>query len=423
MEFLNLSDRTRMLTHEHARDLHAMRKLVDQYRNDFDQRRLKLGLRDHLGWFIRRVTEEVFRVDGNVAANIRHFQRELVPDQQPHSSTRLSELVSDGEQRVGFIEGNQGEVRLRCRGIDQDNSALALPLRSTSRLVEVHVPQGAISPERAFWKSGVKPQWVSDYGTDSYGAWCEFQVPRHDGNGMVTQRMRWIKPGEFLMGSPEGEEGRRENESPAHSVSLTQGYWMADTQVTQELWIAIGRGENPSGFKGESNPVENVSWEDCQDWFEKLRAHQESLRLSLPTEAQWEYACRAGSTGGYCFGDDPRELPKYGWFDENSERKTQPVKQLQPNGWGLYDMHGNVWEWCSDWYDDYPSSAQSDPTGPARGTARVIRGGRWDVPARDLRSACRNWIDPGSRISVLGFRLLSSALGAEPSERGRCRSE
>jgi formylglycine-generating enzyme required for sulfatase activity len=417
MEFLNLSDRTRILTHEHAQDLQAMRKLVDQYRNDFDQRRLKLGLRDHLGWFIRRVTEEVFRVDGNVAANIRHFQRELVPDQQPHSSTRLSELVADGEQRVSFIEGNQGEVRLRSRGTDPVDSASVLPLRSTSRLIEVHVPRGAISPERAFWKSGVKPQWVSDYGSDIYGLWCEFQVPRHDGKGMVTQRMRWIKPGEFLMGSPEGEVGRFEDESPAHLVKLTQGYWMADTQVTQELWMAFGRGENPSKFNGESNPVENVSWTDCQAWFEKLREHHESLQLALPTEAQWEHACRAGSTSAFCFGDDPRELPKYGWFRENSERKTHPVKQLQPNGWGLYDLHGNVWEWCSDWYGKYASSVQSDPTGPAEGTTRVVRGGSWDAPARYLRSACRPWYAPGLRDDDLGFRLLSSALGAEPSER------
>jgi formylglycine-generating enzyme required for sulfatase activity len=415
MEFLNLSDRTRKLTDGHAQDLQAMTKLVDQYRNDFDQKRLKLGLRDHLGWFTRRATEEVFRVDGSVAANIRHFQRELVPDQKPHSSTRLSELVADGEQRVGFIEGNQGEVRLRSRGTDQIDNALVLPLKSTSRLIEVHVPQGSISPERAFWKSGVKPQWVSDYGTDQYGAWCEFQVPRHDGKGMVTQRMRWIKPGEFMMGSPGSEKGR-ENESPQHHVTLTQGYWMADTQVTQELWMAIGSGENPSRFKGETNPVEYVSWTDCQAWFEKLREHHESLQLSLPTEAQWEYACRAGSTSAYCFGDDRKELTKYGWFDENAKAETHPVKQLQPNDWGLHDMHGNVDEWCSEWYDDYAAPAQSDPPGPTKGTFRVLRGGSWSSPARVLRSACRARYGTGSRYNDLGFRLLSSALGAEPSE-------
>ena len=275
----------------------------------------------------------------------------------------------------------------------------------------------AVSPERAFWKSGVKPQWVSDYGTDRFGAWCEFQFPRHDGKGLVTQRLRWIKPGQFLMGSPESEEGRFEDESPAHLVKLTQGYWMADTQVTQEKWMAIGSGENPSRFKGENNPVESVSWTDCQAWFEKLREHHESLQLSLPTEAQWEYACRAGSQSAYCFGDDPKELPKYGWFNENAEGKTRAVKQLQPNDWGLYDMHGNVWEWCSDWYGDYAASAQSDPTGPAKGTSRVLRGGSYYRPARFLHSACRFGHVPGDRFDSLGFRLLRSALGAEPCER------
>jgi formylglycine-generating enzyme required for sulfatase activity len=285
-------------------------------------------------------------------------------------------------------------------------------------VIEIQVPEldAVARRERDFWKSGVKPQWVSDYGTDSYGAWCEFQAPRHDGKGMVTQRMRWIKPGEFMMGSPEGEEGRWDDESPAHLVKLTQGYWMADSQVTQELWMAVGSGKNPSDFKGENNPVENVSWEDCQAWFEKLCEHHESLQPSLPTEAQWEYACRAGSTSAYCFGDDPKELPKYGWFDENAKDETRPVKQLQPNGWGLYDMHGNVWEWCSDWYGDYAASAQSDPTGPTKGADRVIRGGSWNNSAWYLRSACRHRYDPGLRYGSLGFRLLSSALGAEPSE-------
>jgi formylglycine-generating enzyme required for sulfatase activity len=292
-------------------------------------------------------------------------------------------------------------------------------MRSTSPVIEIQVPEldAVARRERDFWKSGVKPQWVSDYGTDAYGAWCEFQVPRHDGKGMVTQRMRWIKPGKFMMGSPESKEGRLDYESPAHSVKLTQGYWMADSQVTQELWMAVGRGENPSSFKGESNPVENVSWKDCQSWLEKLCEHHETPQLSLPTEAQWEYACRAGSTSAYCFGDDPKELTKYGWFGKNAEGKTRPVKQLQPNGWGLCDMHGNVWEWCSDWYGDYAASAQSDPTGPTKGTSRVFRGGSWDFPARYLRSACRLGNAPGMRGDGLGFRLLSSALGAEPSER------
>jgi formylglycine-generating enzyme required for sulfatase activity len=269
-------------------------------------------------------------------------------------------------------------------------------------------------PTDRFWKSGIKPQWVSDYGKDDYGLWCEFQVRRHDGKGHVRQRMRWIKPGEFMMGSPEGEGGR-ENESPQHPVTLTQGYWLADSQVTQELWTSIA-GKNPSRFLGDTNPVEQISWSECQKWLPNVLEKVPTLQLALPTEAQWEYACRAGSTTAYCFGDDPKELTKYGWFNENTEGETHPVKQLQPNGWGLYDMHGNVWEWCSDWYGDYAASTESDPTGPPEGPARVLRGGSWDSPARYLRSACRSWPGPGLRKGDLGFRLLSSALGAEPSE-------
>jgi formylglycine-generating enzyme required for sulfatase activity len=228
--------------------------------------------------------------------------------------------------------------------------------------------------------------------------------------------MRWIKPGEFMMGSPKGEEGRFEAESPAHLVTLTQGYWLADSQVTQELWTSIA-GTNPSRFPGDTNPVEQISWSECQKWLPKVLKKVPTLQLSLPTEAQWEYACRAGSQTAYCFGEDPKELTKYGWFNENAEGKTHSVKQLQPNGWGLYDMHGNVWEWCSDRYGDYAASAQSDPTGPANGTSRVVRGGCWLDPARNLRSAFRLGFAPGARYFYLGFRLLSSALGAEPSER------
>ena len=362
--------------------------------------------------------------DPDIGPAVRKIRMECLPEEAPSDQARLDEVRPGDKTHNARIRGLADGLSISARDRSPTEPSPSGPntevaLRSGKGLIELHgLSNGRhVLSEQAFWRSGTKPTWVSDYGKDPNGLWCEFQVPRHGGKGMVTQRMRWIKPGEFMMGSPEGEEGRWSDESPAHSVKLTQGYWMADSQVTQELWMAIGRGENPSDFKGESNPVENVSWVDCQAWFKKLCKHHKSLQPSLPTEAQWEYACRAGSTGAYCFGDDPKELPKYGWFGENSEYKTHPVKQLQPNGWGLYDMHGNVWEWCSDWNDKYASSAQSDPTGPAKGTYRVLRGGGWLSPARHLRSACRFGDDPGNRVNGLGFRLLSSALGAEPSER------
>jgi formylglycine-generating enzyme required for sulfatase activity len=285
-------------------------------------------------------------------------------------------------------------------------------------VLEISVPKGSMDHTiKAFWKSGRKPDWVSGFGRDDYGLWCEFQVPRHDGEGVVTQRMRWIKPGTFMMGSPEGEEERYEDESPWHRVTLTKGFWMADTQVTQELWMAVSGRKNPSHFEGGTNPVERVSWEDCEKWISKLCEHHAFFKISLPSEAQWEYVCRAGSTTAYCFGDDPQELLKYSWFEENSKSKSYPVKQLLPNGWGLYDMHGNVWEWCRDWYGAYEKSTQLDPTGPTKGTSRVIRGGSWVSPARVPRSACRGGYRSGYRGYYLGFRIASSALGAEPDER------
>jgi formylglycine-generating enzyme required for sulfatase activity len=284
-----------------------------------------------------------------------------------------------------------------------------------ARAIQVRFKDKEPSRSDSFWKSGSKPQWVSDYGRDNYGLWCEFQVPQYDEKGIVTQRMRWIKPGTFLMGST-GEEKRRAiwNETQ-HTVTITQGYWMADTQVTQELWKAFVR-VNPSRFQEDPFPVEYVSWLDCKGWLREVSKSIPAFELSLPTEAQWEYACRAGSTTVYCFGDDPKDLPEYAWFDENSGFTTHPVKQLQPNSWGLYDMHGNVREWCVDWYSVYTKLTQSDPSGPVYGTVRVIRGGSWDAPALSLRSACRGKGGPEDRGSHIGFRFLSSAQGAEPSE-------
>jgi formylglycine-generating enzyme required for sulfatase activity len=228
--------------------------------------------------------------------------------------------------------------------------------------------------------------------------------------------MRWIKPGVFLMGSDQSTKELWYGDETQHEVTLTQGFWMADTPCTQVLWIGVGTGKNPSFFEGSRNPVERVSWEGCQEWLKGLGEIYPQMRPSLPTEAQWEYACRAGSTGVYCFGDSEEELEKYAWYSKNSGRTTHPVGEKLPNAWGLYDMHGNIWEWCLDWYAKFTKASVTDPVGASRGASRVIRGGRWDYPARYLRSACRTGHGPGLRDRNLGFRIASSALGAEPSE-------
>ena len=218
--------------------------------------------------------------------------------------------------------------------------------------------------------------------------------------GGAAMEMVWCPPGKFMMGSPEEEEGR-DNDETQHRVTLTKGFWMARTPVTQKQWKSV-MGNNPSEFKGDDLPVECVSWNDCQEFCKKA-----GLGLRLPTEAEWEYACRAGSTGPYA---GTGELEDMGWYDYNSGYETHPVGRKSPNAWGFCDMHGNVCEWCTDWYqDDLGSAAVTDPTGPATGGNRVLRGGSWCNSARICRSAFRFSGDPALRSSSSGFRPCSSA--------------
>ena len=219
----------------------------------------------------------------------------------------------------------------------------------------------------------------------------------------VDVPLRWCPPGTFLMGSPAFEEGFFGDEMQ-HHVTLTKGFWMGETPVTQELWTAV-MGANPSRFKnGDAYPVESVSWDDCQPFLKALndRFPVEDQRWALPTEAQWEYACRSGTETAYA---GTGRLDDMGWYDENSGSQTHPVGQKRPNHWGLLDMHGNVWEWCSDWSGHYPSASTTDPTGPSFGPERVYRGGSWFNGARVCRSAYRGGADPGRRDCYLGFRV------------------
>jgi formylglycine-generating enzyme required for sulfatase activity len=204
-------------------------------------------------------------------------------------------------------------------------------------------------------------------------------------------------------------------------------------EVTQAQYRQV-MGTNPSHFQGDvvaerhpktnrvvkevdtsSYPVEEVSWEDAVEFCRKLSQLPEEKKAGrvyrLPTEAEWEYACRAGSKTAYSFGASSQSLGDYAWFDGNSGSQTHPVGEKKPNAWGLYDMHGNVWEWCSDWYGDYPKGAVSDPTGPREGSARVFRGGGWDFEAALCRSAFRSGFSPSDRFSYYGFRVALSPPG------------
>ena len=269
--------------------------------------------------------------------------------------------------------------------------------------------------------------WASDGGTDRFGRWASFQL------GGVEHRLRWIYPGTFQMGSPENEEGRWDDEGPRHKVTLTQGYWLAETPCTQDLWTAV-MGENPSYFQSPRRPVEQVSWEDCQEFFQRLQERDSGLTFHLPTEAQWEYACRAGTTAATWRGDleilgeyHAEILDSIAWYGGNSGKNfdlesesggTRIVSTKAPNSWGLYDMLGNVDEWCADWNGDYSEEDKVDPTGPTKGSFRVIRGGAWLNQARDVRAAYRYWNDPGHRDHALGFRLSRGPSGGAQERSG-----
>jgi len=223
----------------------------------------------------------------------------------------------------------------------------------------------------------------------------------------------YIQPGTFMMGSPSSEQGR-DNDEKQHRVNLTKGFYMQTTEVTQGQWKEV-MGGNPSKFKncGDDCPVEEVSWNDVQVFIRKLNQREGNDTYRLPTEAEWEYSARAGSDTAFANGGISglkcgydSNLDAMGWYCGNANKKTHTVAQKQPNAWGLYDMHGNVWEWCQDWFGNYPSGSVTDPTGPSGGSNRVDRGGSWDDLARFCRSAFRGWLNPGGRHGGLGFRLL-----------------
>ncbi len=255
------------------------------------------------------------------------------------------------------------------------------------------------------------PPWADAWGDDRFGLWATLAV------GGLTQRVRYLPPGSFLMGSPPDEPDRHEDEGPQHLVTLTEGLWLADTACTQGLWLGVMGGENPSRLKGDLElPVERVSWKDVQQFLSRLQAHLPAgIEAVLPTEAQWEYACRAGTTTPFSFGQQigTNQVNYDGNYPYNNgpkgeyREKTIAVKALPANAWGLYQMHGNVWEWCADAMRDYAGDAVTDPSGATGQGVKgfAVRGGSWIFRAQSARSARRFLHVPGRRDLYLGFRF------------------
>lgn len=293
-------------------------------------------------------------------------------------------------------------------------------------------------------------RWASAVGRDRFGLWCEIAVEPSQGEPVI-QRLRWIPPGQFWMGSPAEEPGRFNDEGPRHQVMLAEGYWLFDTPCTQALWEAVMR-KNPSHFQSPTRPVEQVSWNDIHDFLAQLNARIPGLNLVLPSEAQWEYACRAGTEtaiyignleilgernapaldpiawyGGNCGVDFELDngYDSLGWKEKqypHTTAGTHPVKLKQANPWGLYDLLGNIWEWTQDpWHENY----QDAPTDGSAwedqdaGANRVLRGGSWIYYARGVRAAYRNVYHPDFRLGNGGFRCAREFRVSPASQQAR----
>ncbi len=300
----------------------------------------------------------------------------------------------DGEF-MGTTPGHKSEVTPESHRVDMK----MIGYRDWKDLIQVRVGE----------KQVVEARLIPDSTTASMPSAMPIDMPKVS---IVDQikgskfEFVYIPPGTFLMGSPPDEEDRSSLETQ-HEVTLTKGFYLQTTEVTLFQWKSFLNAMPHLLSKDwwDDAPV-GVSWDDCCKFINKLNESVGSKRYRLPTEAEWEYACRSGGIGRrYCYGNDDRVLGEYAWFEANSGTETPLVGKKKPNAWGLYDMHGNVHEWVEDWYGDYPEGSVTDPTGPSSGTARVYRGGSWRNSARRLRCARRGFALQAYRSGRIGFRL------------------
>lgn len=373
--------------------------------------------------------------------SLRHVGSDLIvtrapspawPSADPATGSPVAWLLARGPQV--FVKGASDSHEVQY--ILRDGLRLRLPTQQPL-ILRTDCSQITLTP----WS---REPWAVAAGRDPFGLWAEAEVEG------IPLRFRWIPPGRFLMGSPEGETGRFDHEGPQHEVTLTQGYWLADAPCTQALWQAV-MGNNPSHIQSPDRPVAEVSWDDSQEFVQRLNHALPGLSARLPSEAEWEHACRAGTQTATWLGDleilgenNAPLLDPIAWYGGNSGQDyeldegyessnwpnkqyahskagTHPVRRKAPNPMGLFDVLGNVYEWCMDWYTPYSEEAITNPVLPSNGGHRVVRGGSWNADARNVRAASRDSYPPDFRYVYLGFRLArgqgSSQAGMEAEPR------
>jgi len=359
--------------------------------------------------------------------------RDSIPEKifDPRSPCEQRQLASTdkGGDRAGLQKNPAGELISEPAKAEAENRPAQVPEEQSPQ------PDGPI--ERSRPVPAVAP-FDAQKAKEHQEAWAKYLRLPVEMTNAIGMKLVLIPPGEFTMGHEDDGTAK-----PAHKVTITTAFYLGRHEVTQEEWATV-MGNNPSEFQGRRLPVEWVNWDDCQVFLKKLntkagavqkgqpkrvtgkagtmrskgvkgKARAMRTMYALPTEAQWEYACRAGSTGRWCFGDNEVDLDSYGWYERNSQKRTHPVGEKYSNAWGLCDMHGNLWEWCADWHGPYDRLPATDPTGPAFGSRRVCRGGHFrSFPSNCLstnrshywpRSPFNNNANFNAMCRIIGFRV------------------
>ena len=328
---------------------------------------------------------ELVAIQGNLSVNYKPFGADVYVDGK--------KLGQSPRVFNGLLVGNH-QVEVRKDGYATDRKTISISEGQTASITGTLASNAVASSNTSGYSSS-----SSSMASGSNA----ISIPVKDG---ISIDMVKVEAGTFMMGATSEMKHPSSDEKPVHQVTLTNDYYMGKYEVTQALWQAV-MGSNPSNFKGDNLPVETVNWNDCQEFISKLNSLT-GRKFRLPTEAEWEYAARGGKKSrGYQYSGS-RKISDVAWYEGNSRSKTHPVGRKQANELGIYDMSGNVWEWCSDWYGSYSSSSQTNPMGSDSGAKRVRRGGSWCYIARICRSSYRYGDAPDCRGLYLGLRLALS---------------